>query len=112
MVDNRPEDERGYDHWLSITVKKSEAQAAEIARLTAELAQARAIADTWRGIANINEVLLESANHDDERSRRTIRALVVAARAMGCVGFVKMGQVRWYAEVRGEIKHSGQQAGE
>lgn len=63
------------------------AMSAELARLRAALAEAerdeaRKIADTWRGIANINEILLASANHDDERSRRTIRALVVAARSM------------------------------
>lgn len=65
MVDNRPEDERGYDHWLSITVKKSEAQAAEIARLTAELAQARAERDAAADNA-------DSMLDDIERSRYDI----------------------------------------
>jgi predicted RNase H-like HicB family nuclease len=62
-------------------VAELEQARAERDAVTKEREEARLIADSWRGIANINEVLLASANHDDERSRETIRRLVVACRA-------------------------------
>jgi hypothetical protein len=76
-------DEEGDDKDAELAALRAELEQARAERdaVTKEREEARLIADSWRGIANINEVLLASANHDDERSRETIRRLVVAARA-------------------------------
>lgn len=108
----------------------------EYQRLTAELAQARAERDAeqkrrvfaeegeenLRFLKNLweNESGFYLRKYGElgvivNRQRRTIRALVVAARAMDRTGGAELEGEYWYPTVRTvlhELKQSGQQAGE
>lgn len=98
------------DAWLCDTCEKimdpdvmafyGEQNKADQASLMARLGAAERERDQFRkeAIKGARGVYL------DDKRRRTIRALVVAARAMDCAGFTKMGSDRWYASVRLWVK--------